>query len=144
MDTLSEKPAGLAETDCDRKVKLNDHEDETDYKMHEAILAEAMEDSASPELSAEVRLRNPLLGYSPAQIEARVQDFVSNKGLEEYHELFLKGAFCAQAQSTGHYDKVPYLTSEDHEVLAKEKTKKWHQPFILYWLAICCLSLIHI
>ena len=87
MDTLSEKPAGLAETDCDRKVKLNDHEDETDYKMHEAILAEAMEDSASPELSAEVRLRNPLLGYSPAQIEARVQDFVSNKGLEEYHEL---------------------------------------------------------
>jgi len=33
MDTLSEKPAGLAETDCDRKVKLNDHEDETDYKM---------------------------------------------------------------------------------------------------------------
>ena len=138
MDTLSEKPAGLAETDCDRKVKLNDHEDETDYKMHEAILAEAMEDSASPELSAEVRLRNPLLGYSPAQIEARVQDFVSNKGLEEYHELFLKGAFCAQAQSTGHYDKVPYLTSEDHEVLAKEKTKKWHQPFILYWLAICC------
>lgn len=72
MDTLTEKPAGLAETYSDRKEKLNDHENEIDYKTHDAILAEAMEDSASPELSAEVRLRNPLLGYSPAQIEARV------------------------------------------------------------------------
>ena len=89
MDTLSEKPAGLAETYSDRKEKLNDHEDEIDYKTHEAILAEAMEDSASPELSAEVRLRNPLLGYSPAQIEARVQHFALKPNLRVIMTKFL-------------------------------------------------------
>ena len=39
MDTLSEKPAELAETYSDRKEKLNDHENEIDYKTHDAILA---------------------------------------------------------------------------------------------------------
>ncbi|WFD17819.1 hypothetical protein MCAP1_000028 [Malassezia caprae] len=92
----------------------------------------------NPDENVDVRLNNPLLGLTAEQIEHKVQDFVSSKGLEEYHDVFLKGAFCAQAQASGDYDSIPILTEDDRQILASEKEHRWHQPAMLYWLAICC------
>lgn len=137
-DTLHEKTVDRADLDMDQNTLTKKKNNEILFNTREAVLEDAGEDDATPEMSVEVRLNNPLLGLSSEQIESNVQEFVSTKGLENYHSEFLKGALVAQAQATGDYSSIPILTQEDHEILTKEKEHKWHQPFLLYWLAICC------
>lgn len=110
------------------------------FQTREAVLADAGEDDNDVvnEASAEVRLNNPLLGLTHEQIEKNVQVFVTEKGLEDYHDEFLKGALCAQAQATRDYESITILTEEDRQILRNEHEKKWRQPLMLYWLAICC------
>lgn len=142
MDTPTEKSADVVGmeknfTQAQHEPHLN-KEGEVCVSTREEVLAEAHEDDISQEVSTEVRLHNPLLGRSSKQVESDVQEFVSTKGLEEYHDLFLKGAFCAQAQATGNYRAISILNEDDHMALEKETKYKWRQPLILYWLAICC------
>ena len=129
LDTLPEKS-------IDQQGSFKRSQNEVLFQTREAVLTEAGEDGADAEV--EVRLNNPLLGLTAEQIEYDVQEFVSTKGLEEYHDIFRKGAFCAQAQASGDYDSIAILTEDDRQVLASEKEHKWRQPFMLYWLAICC------
>lgn len=67
-----------------------------------------------------------------------MSDFAATHGLEEYREVLLKGALCAQAQASGDYESITLLTEEDRAALRHEKENRWSQPFTLYWLAICC------
>lgn len=90
------------------------------------------------EHSVNVRLANPLLGLPFEKIDADVSDFAATHGLEEYREVLLKGALCAQAQASGDYESITLLTEEDRAALRHEKEHRWSQPFTLYWLAICC------
>ncbi|WFD25802.1 hypothetical protein MNAN1_000768 [Malassezia nana] len=128
IDTLPEKPS--------EQLDLEKFEYEKNTEIKPKLLLEDASDIGDTEV--EVRLNNPLLGLTPEQIEYDVQEFVSSKGLEQYHDTFLKGAFCAQAQASGDYDSISILTEEDRRVLAQEKEHKWRQPLTLYWLAICC------
>ncbi|PKI85421.1 hypothetical protein MVES_000697 [Malassezia vespertilionis] len=75
-------------------------QNETLFSTREAVLKEAGEDNNKLEHSVNVQLANPLLGLSFENIQSDVDKFVTEKGLEEYRDLFLKGALCIQAQST--------------------------------------------
>lgn len=86
----------------------------------------------------EAEMRNPLVGLSYQEIERDVRTFVTTKGLEEYYEVFLKGALCAQLQGTDEFHSISSLSNDDRAMLTQERQHKWRQPFMLYWLAICC------
>lgn len=91
-----------------------------------------------PKPRFDAEMRNPLVGLAREEIERRVCEFVKEKGLEEYQDVFFKGALCAQVQETGDYSTIKTLTEEDHRYLRQEREHKWRQPFLLYFLAICC------
>jgi len=124
------------EKSLDQQGSYKRSQNEVLFQTRDAVLTEAGEDGADAEV--EVRLNNPLLGLTAEQIEHDVQEFVTSKGLEKYHDVFRKGAFCAQAQATGDYDSISILTEDDRHILASEKEHRWRQPFMLYWLAVCC------
>ncbi|WFD33273.1 hypothetical protein MCUN1_000086 [Malassezia cuniculi] len=104
----------------------------------DAILQEAGHDTNDLDQSVNVRLANPLLGLTPEKIRSDVHNFAQAHNLEDYEEVIFKGALCAQSQATGDYRSIPQLDEHDHNVLAREQTHRWSQPFALYWLAICC------
>ena len=91
---------------------------------------------SEPRFDAEIR--NPLVGLAYEEIERRVYHFVKEKGLEEHQDVFLKGALCAQVQDSGDYSAIKTLSEEEHHFLRQECERKWRQPFLLYFLAICC------
>ncbi|WFD22061.1 hypothetical protein MEQU1_000723 [Malassezia equina] len=129
VDTPPKKPFG----------ELDTYAFEKDAKISQSLQSISSDtDGVGTKVEVEVRRSNPLLGLTAEQIEQDVQEFVSTKGLGEYHDVFVKGAFCAQAQASGDYNSISILTEEDRQVLATEKEHKWRQPFVLYWLAICC------
>lgn len=123
---------------ADGREKYKRAQNEVLFNTREAVMEEAGEDDQALEHSVNVRLANPLLGLSYEQIQRDVDDFVSSHGLEEYRDVFFKGALCAQAQATGNYDSITVLTDDDREALRDEKEHRWKQPFTLYWLACCC------
>ncbi|RTE84866.1 hypothetical protein BHE90_000546 [Fusarium euwallaceae] len=84
-------------------------------------------------------LRNPLVGMSRDQVLADVDAFVEEKGLQEHREDFRKGALVAQVNNqAGAFEQIDLLTEEEKDVLRKEETHRWHQPFALYFLCTLC------
>ena len=131
-----------AYTELEEKKAVVSNDSEFSFDVEGAKRSEPKFDAA---------IRNPLVGLAHEEIERRVQYFVKEKGLEEHQDLFLKGALCAQVQESGDYSAIETLTEEEHRLLRQEGELKWRQPFLLYFLAICCsiaaavqLSLIHI
>lgn len=90
-------------------------------------------------MSATALLQNPLAGLTKEQILADVDSFVEQRGLAEHREEFRKGALLAQVnnQENG-FEAVDMITEEEKEVLRKEQTHRWHQPFMLYFLCTLC------
>ncbi|GAA5939641.1 hypothetical protein JCM3775_002075 [Rhodotorula graminis] len=81
-------------------------------------------------------LENPLQGISHERLEAMGRAFAREKGLGEYEEEFAKGAQVAQDPLA--FESLTMLNDEDRNVLRREITHKWHQPWQLYFLTICC------
>ncbi|KAF5663737.1 myo-inositol transporter [Fusarium heterosporum] len=96
-------------------------------------------DSGERQVSKATLLRNPLAGMTREQILADVDAFVVSKGLEEHREDFRKGALVAQVNNQpGCFEKLEILTEDEKDVLRKEETSRWHQPFALYFLCTLC------
>ncbi|WFD05410.1 hypothetical protein MVES1_000740 [Malassezia vespertilionis] len=138
MSAVPEEPSVLHFADKKQGHDSKRDQNETLFSTREAVLKEAGEDNNKLEHSVNVQLANPLLGLSFENIQSDVDKFVTEKGLEEYRDLFLKGALCIQAQSTGDFESISLLTDEDRADLLYEKEHRWSQPFLLYWLACCC------
>lgn len=84
-------------------------------------------------------LRNPLAGLSPEQIEADVNAFCAERGLEEHREVFQKGALLAQVGHTpGAFEGIDAITEEEKVFLRREESNKWDQPWQLYFLCTLC------
>ncbi|TNY22033.1 hexose transport-related protein [Rhodotorula diobovata] len=81
-------------------------------------------------------LENPLQGISHERLEAMGRAFAREKGLGEYEEEFAKGAQIAQDPLA--FESLTMLNDDDRNVLRREVTHKWHQPWQLYFLTICC------
>ncbi|KAL0934715.1 MFS myo-inositol transporter [Colletotrichum truncatum] len=84
-------------------------------------------------------LRNPLTGFTHDELIKDVDSFTEKYGLTEHREDFRKGAMIAQVSNRPDgFETVTSLTDEEKEVLRKEITHRWHQPFMLYFLCALC------
>ena len=77
------------------------------------------------------KLRNPLHGIPRDRLFADVERLAQEKGLMEHVELLKKGAVLAQDQSGF---EVMDLTEEEKVILRREKTHRWSQPFMMYFM----------
>lgn len=65
-----------------------------------------------------------------------VDEFCRKFGLMDFIDDFRKGALVAQ--SPGKAKHLPELSDADREILERETTHRWSQPFTLYWLCVMC------
>ena len=84
-------------------------------------------------------LRNPLIGMSQEDVLNDADTFVEEKGLLEYRDEFRKGALVAQVGNVEDaFETIDGLTEDEKEILRKETTHRWSQPFMLYFLCTLC------
>lgn len=84
-------------------------------------------------------LRNPLTGMTREEILEDVDVFVQEHGLQEYRNDFHKGALIAQVNNIpGGFEEIESLNESEKDVLRRETTHKWSQPFMLYFLCTLC------
>ncbi|KAK5270518.1 hypothetical protein LTR96_003795 [Exophiala xenobiotica] len=79
---------------------------------------------------------NPLSDIPKEQLMEEVETFCSAHNLMDYIEAFRKGALVAQSPYAT--DSIAELSAGDREILQREHTHRWNQPFTLYWLVIMC------
>jgi hypothetical protein len=95
--------------------------------------------AASRQASVSALLRNPLAGMSEGEVMRDADDFVESRGLQEHREAFRKGALLARVtQRSNGFEYIDSLSDEEKEVLRRETSSRWSQPFMLYFLVILC------
>lgn len=72
------------------------------------------------------KIQNPLHGISKPHLMRQVEEFVREKGFEEYTDVFKKGALLAQNPKA--WESLEELDEEDREVLRREITRKYPLP----------------
>lgn len=94
---------------------------------------------ATRKASVSALLRNPLMGMSEGAVIEDADHFVNQRGLEEYREAFRKGALLARVtQRADGFEYVSSLSEEEKEIIRRETSSRWSQPFMLYFLVILC------
>lgn len=89
--------------------------------------------------SSTALLKNPLTGMSRQDILADVDAFVDEKGLSEHRDAFRKGALLAQVANVDNgFESIPDINETEKEVIRRETTNRWSQPFTLYFLCTLC------
>ena len=84
-------------------------------------------------------LQNPLAGMTKEDIELDVDRFVDEKGLQDYRDIFRKGAMLARYNQDPYgFERVDGLSDADLHQLREEVEHKWRQPFQLYFLVVLC------
>lgn len=63
-----------------------------------------------------------------------VKNYASRNDLESLTELLQKGALAGQ--NPAEIDSIHELTEEDREVLREEVTRRWKQPWALYYTIV--------
>ena len=76
---------------------------------------------------------NPLAGIPRDQLFADVDRFCHDHKLEDYRDTFRKGALLSQNPRAA--EALPELTESEREAIIRERTHKWSQPWMLYFLA---------
>lgn len=76
---------------------------------------------------------NPLAGIPREQLLTDVESFCRQYGLEDHLDNFRKGALISQNPKAAL--DLPDLTDEDKEIIRREQTHKWSQPWQLYFMA---------
>lgn len=89
--------------------------------------------------SVAAKLRNPLAGLSEEQVLADVESWCTEKGLQQDLDAFRKGALIARVgQREDGFEYVDSLSTEEKDVLRREISHRWSQPFMLYFLVVLC------
>jgi len=78
------------------------------------------------------KLKNPLSGFSKEELMEDVERFAKEKGLEDILDLLRKGALIAQDPKR--FEEVEGLDDNERQCFQLEKTKRWHQPVMMYWM----------
>ena len=88
--------------------------------------------------SVAAQLTNPLTGMSEADVLADVEVYTRQRGLEHEIDTFRRGALLARVINTpGAFEHID-LPDDEKEVLRREQTHRWSQPFMLYFLVVLC------
>lgn len=82
------------------------------------------------------KFENPLTGVSKSKLLEEVEKFCRDYDLMDKLEIMKKGALVAQSPMKFH--DIEELTDEDIHILEHEKSHKWNQPWMLYWLTVMC------
>jgi hypothetical protein len=82
--------------------------------------------------NAAAKLRNPLAGLNKTQLMVEVEEFAKEKDLVHALEDLKKGALVAQ-NPTG-FESIEELTEDDKEILRRETTHRWSQPWMMYFM----------
>ncbi|KZT10603.1 uncharacterized protein LAESUDRAFT_809556 [Laetiporus sulphureus 93-53] len=82
------------------------------------------------------KLANPLEGIPQDQLLEDAAAFAKAYGLGHLTDEFMKGALVAQDPSA--FETLYLLNDEDKNVLRREATHRWDQPWQLYYLVILC------
>ena len=81
---------------------------------------------------AYAKLQNPLAGMSYEELMDDVERFAREKNLMHAIEDFQKGALIAQRRSR--FETIEVLTEEDKDLIRREKTNRWKQPVMMYYM----------
>ncbi|KAL4947538.1 hypothetical protein BDW69DRAFT_199579 [Aspergillus filifer] len=87
-------------------------------------------------LVANRKLHNPLAGLSREELLADVEQFAHDKDLTDILPDLRKGAMIAQDPKL--FEQLDDLDEADKELLRREKTHRWHQPKMMYFMTILC------
>jgi hypothetical protein len=82
------------------------------------------------------KLANPLAGIPRDQLMRDGAHFARHYGLGHLEKQFSKGALVAQDPDG--FETLDILSEKEREVLRREATHQWSQPFTLYWLVVMC------
>jgi hypothetical protein len=89
--------------------------------------------------SVAAQLKNPLAGMTDQDVLEDVDVWVSQRGLDHERETFRRGALLARVINTeGAFERIDSIPEDEKEVLRKESTHRWSQPFQLYFLVVLC------
>lgn len=78
------------------------------------------------------KLKNPLAGLTQEELFRDVEQFAREKNLEHIVEDLKKGALIAQDPKV--FEELDGLSESDKELLRREKTHRWHQPWMMYFM----------
>lgn len=76
--------------------------------------------------------KNPLAGLTKEELMADVETFAREKNLEHILDDLKKGALVAQSPKD--FESFDELAEEEKEWLRREKTHRWSQPFMMYFM----------
>ncbi|KAH8430901.1 sugar porter family MFS transporter [Aspergillus melleus] len=92
-------------------------------------------DHSAP-VTQNTKLKNPLAGLTQEELFRDVEEFAREKNLEQIVEDLKKGALVAQDPKV--FEQLNGLEESDKELLRREKTHRWHQPWMMYFMTILC------
>lgn len=78
------------------------------------------------------KLKNPLAGFTREELMADVEKFANEKELQDILPMLKKGAFIAQDPKR--FEQVEDLDPNEREWLRMEKTHRWKQPWMMYFM----------
>ncbi|GAB1193911.1 hypothetical protein APSETT444_003147 [Aspergillus pseudonomiae] len=85
---------------------------------------------------ANTKLKNPLTGLTREELYRDVEEFAREKDLEDIVDQLKRGALVAQDPKA--FEELSELSEGEKELLRREKTHRWSQPFMMYFMTILC------
>lgn len=76
--------------------------------------------------------KNPLAGLTKDELLADVEAFAQEKNLTHILDDLKKGALIAQDPKS--FESLTELSEGEKEILRREKTHRWSQPFMMYFM----------
>ncbi|KAI9761432.1 MAG: hypothetical protein M1840_001945 [Geoglossum simile] len=111
-----------------------------DHKKEEEEIEHAPPSSHRPSVSLSKNISglipNPLDGIPRATLLANVDEFAREHNMTDIQPLLRKGALVAQDPAG--FETMDELEPEERTALREEVTRKWKQPWALYFTVITC------
>ncbi|OOF91455.1 hypothetical protein ASPCADRAFT_134452 [Aspergillus carbonarius ITEM 5010] len=83
-----------------------------------------------------MRQKNPLASLTRDELFRDVELFAREKNLEHIVDELKRGALVAQDPKS--FEELQELSEGEKELLRREKTPRWSQPFMMYFITIFC------
>jgi ATP-dependent exoDNAse (exonuclease V) alpha subunit len=115
--------------------RLSHHEESSisiEKQEGDAATARAWARDMDKSTTTSTKLKNPLALLSREQLLSDVEAFAKEKDLEHILDDLRKGALIAQDPRA--FEQMDELTEGEKELLRREKTHRWHQPFMMYFM----------
>lgn len=127
----------MAEDPTKREVISSDHREnsssieEQEFTDVEVAKSWSKEAGAGRATEAE-KQKNPLAGLTKEELLADVEAFAQEKNLQHALDDLKRGALVAQDPKR--FESLSELSDHEKDLLRREKTHKWKQPFMMYFM----------